>query len=308
VADWIAFFGLLESQTASWPGDFLRKQFKADEFAALLRIAEEYRRQSRVLFEAQEILDQRDKFPAAAIEAAHQAADGAKQALSQALQKKMPRLNIGAAELVQKVLNSLLQDPNFWNANANSLETIAKSAGHESRDAIRQIREMLRSFGVAEIADGLSFRLKPLIAGEAPFVERLTRYEQGLVERLNAVALSGLLFPGIIQSGWRENYVDYRIASSKEWRDIYRYSPDGTMTGWRRYQPAGITEFNAEGLMVVDKDAQGRCLRGRVVRYELEPDKRDPNNRRTKAKLVATEAMREYEYKGTDDWKGHPRK
>ena len=129
-----------------------------------------------------------------------------------------------------------------------------------------------------------------------------------MIERFNAPVLGRLLFPGIVQTSWRENYVDFRIASSREWRDIYRYAPDRTLTGWRRYQPEGIVEFNAEGLLIVGKDTQGRCMRGRVVRYELETDKRDPAGRMKRVKLTQTDTFREYEYEGANDWKGHIKK
>jgi hypothetical protein len=99
---------------------------------------------------------------------------------------------------------------------------------------------------------------------------------------------------------WRENYVDARLASEKGWRDVYRYSPDGVLIGWRRFQSEGIAEFNAEGLMVLEKDSQGRCLRARVVQYETEP--RGSSKR---VKMVPTETTRSYEYSGPGDWKGH---
>ncbi len=166
----------------------------------------------------------------------------------------------------------------------------------ESLDAFRQIQKTLVLFGAAENPDGSSFRLRFIGSGDAPLADRLTRYEKGMIERLNAVALSRIVFPGILRSDWQENYVDQRITSVKEWRDVYRYAPDGTLLGWRRYQSDGIREFNAEGLLVLDQDSQGRCTRARVVRYELEPLPKErsggPLSRRVK--LVPTETIREY--------------
>jgi hypothetical protein len=79
--------------------------------------------------------------------------------------------------------------------------------------------------------------------------------------------------------------------------------------GWRRYQYEGTSEFNAEGLMVLEKDSQGRCTRARVVRYDLEDQKRDSRGRiigspMRKVKMVPTDTLREYEYDGPDDWRG----
>jgi hypothetical protein len=114
----------------------------------------------------------------------------------------------------------------------------------------------------------------------------------------------------MVAGEWRENYVDYRITSTKDWRDVYRYFPDGTPAGWTRMQPDGKMEFNAEGLLVLEKDTQGRCLRAQAVRYELEPQKRDSQGRPTesylrKLRVIPTDSFREYEYAGVNDWRGH---
>ena len=80
------------------------------------------------------------------------------------------------------------------------------------------------------------------------------------------------------------------------WRDVYRYAPDGTLLGWRRYQSDGIREFNAEGLLVLNQNSQGRCTRAREVRYELEPlpKERTGGLLSRRVKLVPTETIREY--------------
>ena len=140
-------------------------------------------------------------------------------------------------------------------------------------------------------------------------MNRLTRYEKSMIERFNSVLLSRILFPGIVQSEWRENFVDYRITSSKRWRDVYRYAPDGTCLGWRRYQFDNVSEFNAEGLLVLDEDSQGRCVKARIVGYELEPEERDGKGRMIgpymrNVRIVPKDTLREYEYDGNDDWKG----
>ena len=44
-------------------------------------------------------------------------------------------------------------------------------------------------------------------------------------------------------------------------------------------RPDGVRDFNAEGLLVLDQDSQGRCTRARVVRYELEPLPKEPLRR-----------------------------
>ena len=233
---------------------------------------------------------------AARVDVARKAVQDGQSAEAKLLEKKVPPLDYGVAGFVQRRMNSLRQDPGFWSENAKAVEHLCDSAGQESLDAFRQIQKMLVLFGVAENHGGASFRLRFIGNGDTPLAERLTRCEKGMIERLNAVALSRIVFPGILRSDWQENYVDQRITSIKEWRDVYRYAPDETLLGWRRYQEDGIREFNAEGLLVLNQDSQGRCTRARVVRYELEPLPKErsggPLSRRVK--LVPTETIREY--------------
>lgn len=237
----------------------------------------------------------RDELDARAA-AARKAVQDARAAESQLLEKKVPELDSGVAEFVNKRLSSLLQNPGFLSENARAIEDLCVSAGKENVDAFRQIQKTLVLSGVAENRGGSSFRMTFLRDGNAPPAERLTRYEKKMIERLNAVALSRIVFPGFLSGEWQENFVDQRISSIKEWRDVYRYAADGTLLGWRRYQSDGIRDFNAEGLLVVDQDSQGRCTRARVVRYELEPlpKGRSGGLLSRKVKIVTTETIREY--------------
>ncbi len=233
---------------------------------------------------------------AAQFAAARKVVQDGQNAEGKLLEKKVTPLDSGVAMFIQRRMNSLRQDPGFWSENAKAIERLCDTADRESLDAFRQIQKMLVLFGAAENPGGSSFRLRFIGSGDAPLADRVTRYEKGMIERLNSVALSRIVFPGILRSDWQENYVDQRITSVKEWRDVYRYAPDGTFLGWRRYQSDGIREFNAEGLLVLNQDPQGRCTRARVVRYELEPMPKErpggPLSRRVK--LVPTETIREY--------------
>ena len=116
---------------------------------------------------------------------------------------------------------------------------------------------------------------------------------------MNMILLNRIIFPGIVNGDWRRNYVDSRIASVKEWRDIYRYASDGELLGWFRLMESGVQEFNAEGLLVEKKDSKGRCTKARVVRYELEPARVDANGRpissqRRKVLMIPTDVVRKY--------------
>jgi hypothetical protein len=263
----------------------LKEKQSEDAEAGLAAPPEELRRAVKI----------RDEL-AAQFAAAGKAVQEAQSSEGKLLEKKVSPLDRRIAELVQRRLNSLRQDPGFYIENAKAIELLCNSAGKENAEAFRQIQKTLMLYGVAENRDGSSFRLESITQGNVPIVERFTRYERGMIERLNAVALSRIVFPGMLRSEWRENYVDQRIVSVKDWRDVYHYAPDGTLLGWRRYQSDGIREFNAQGLLVLDADSQGRCTRARVVRYELEPLPKErsggPISRRVK--LVPTETIREY--------------
>lgn len=323
VADWNAFFDALTSPSESWPNTFLRGQFGPGEIAELNKSANEFRSVHATLLAAQEMQAKAaaaqkmastspdaGKKAAAELLAAQKRVNEARKAERQVLEKKIPSLKLGTEDLVQRMLDSLLRDPTFWSINAKTLERLCESAGKQALEKFSQIQKRLIQFGVADNSAGNSFRLTPLLKGDAPLAQRLTRYEKGLIERLNAIVLSQIVFPGIVADEWRGNYVDFRITSAKDWRDVYRYSSDGTPTGWMRHQSDGKMEFNAEGLLILEKDSQNRCIRARIVRYELEPEKRDRQGRRIEPymrmlRLIPTDTFREYEYSGANDWKGH---
>lgn len=284
VADWKLLFDALEPNAKSWPGKFLQKQFKTEELATLHTVAEDYRK-------------------------IHTDPASDKQKEKQVLEKKMPGQAVGASELVQRVLNSFLQDTNLCSANAGDLKPLYDSANSGTREAFDNIRQKLIRFGIAENPGANPFPIKPMRKINDLAAADFTSYEKGMIERMNAVLLSRLIFPGIIAGEWRENYVDFRIAAAKEWRDIYRYAPDGTPAGWQRYHSDKVEEFTAEGLLILEKDHQGRCIRARVVRYELEPRNQDSNGRPVdpsakKVKMIPTNTLCEYEYTGATDWKG----
>ncbi len=254
-------------------------------------------------------LERHDKTTAEA-SSATRALNNIKAIEKKILERNLPGLDVGTGALVQHAMDLLLQDPNVWITNEKELMDLYQSADKKAREDFDSARNLLVAFHVADTSGHTSFRLKPVLRGKSPMSDRLTGYEKSMIERLNGVLLSGIVFPRIVRSDWRENFVDYRLTSSKRWRDIYRYAPDGTPMGWRRIQRDNVSDFNAEGLLVLEKDSLGRCTKGRVVRYELEPHKRDGSGRiagyyRREVRIMPTEVLREYEYDGKVDWKGH---
>ena len=278
VADWAALLRILKGDGASWPERVLRGRFSADELLALRDIADEFAEADAVAVAAQTKYDaavaaqnaahdsDKDKGKAA-VDAARKASDNARKAGEHVLEKKLTNIDITAAALIQKTLNDFISDADFTFVNAAMLEQLMRSADKRDLAEIDNIRKSLISYGVLSQSEG-GFEPNPVIKGTAPLSKRLTRFENVCLARLNAALLARVVFPRILRDTWRENYVDTRLDSPKEWRDVYSYAPDGTPIGWTRYLKDGIEEFNAEGLLVIEKDAHGRCVKARTVRYE----------------------------------------
>jgi hypothetical protein len=313
IADWRAFFSSLASSAGSWPDTLLRQQFKAEELSALVHLSDEHQKLYAAVLSAQDLLAKAQaaqklagssyeaKQSAVSLAAAQRAVSEARKAAQQLLDGNLPSTKSSAAVLVQQALDSLLHDPTFWDVNLKAIDRLCASAGKKALDALGQAQKNLVSFNVATNPDGVSFHFRPLIGGPEPLAQRLTPYEKSMIERFNATLLSQIIFPGMVTGDWQENYVDSRIASSKQWRDIYRYASDGTPAGWARYQAEGRMDFNAAGELILDRDSQGRCIRACAVKYELEPITRDSSGRPIgsvlqKVKVTPTDTVHGYKY------------
>jgi hypothetical protein len=91
-----------------------------------------------------------------------------------------------------------------------------------------------------------------------------------ILERYHCAVLAEVVFPGTLAHSFQVNYVDQRLTFPKFWRDVYRYGKDGKPAGWTRYDGSKATDFTADGLAVLEKDARGRPLKARTVRYGLD--------------------------------------
>ena len=278
VADWASLLRMLKSGGAGWPERLLRGLFSEEELSAIGEITDEFMKADAVAVAAKTKYDEavaaqkaapeaeKDKAKAAA-DAARKASDDARKVGERILEKKLSKLDITAAALIQNALDKLIADINFSSVNAAALEQLLRSADKKEQAGIDSIRKSLAGFGVLRQSAG-GFEFNPVREGTSPLSERLTRFEKGSIARLNAALLARVVFPRILRDNWRENYVDTRLYSTQDWRDVYRYAPDGAPLGWTRYLKDGVEEFTAEGLLIVEKDARGRCVKARPVRYE----------------------------------------
>ncbi len=145
--------------------------------------------------------------------------------------------------------------------------------------------------------------LTPLLPGKTLADANWTAFERGQLEWLHANLLAELAFPGMIEVIWRTNYVDHRLSAPREWYDFYRYDVKGEYIGWMRYSSEGVQLFNHEGLLVVEKDLNLRCLKGRTVRYAQDPPKAMTINT-SPLRMVLDDTIVRYEFDGKDDRRG----
>jgi hypothetical protein len=204
------------------------------------------------------------------------AAEAARKAAADVLEKKREGLKAPLKELIETALRDLAACTTFYPDNSAAIAGLLKTADAGQRAAVENARRRLTKFHVLDDAAGTAWKLRPLREGSAPAEQRLTRYEQALVEQFNAEVLGRLVFAGIVNVSYARNYVDVRLALPKTWRDVYQYGPQGECLGWLRYDGEGTTEFNREGLLVLEKDAQGRPTKTQVVHYEWEDSRKDP--------------------------------
>jgi hypothetical protein len=75
-----------------------------------------------------------------------------------------------------------------------------------------------------------------------------------------------------VQSVFHGNFVDARLTAPRFWRDVYHHDGD-RLLGWTRYHAGAgnkVSEFTAEGWLVVGRDVRGRPLKARTVVYRQE--------------------------------------
>lgn len=308
VADWEKFLAVLEARD-SLPARLLEGHLGAAA-DRLRSLAPEYRAARAAVLRATE--------RKSAIEAAgkgggktdRKALAAAREELAKAqkteraiLERRERDLPAGAAAAAAQALHRLVGDPDLYSGNTVAFARLEAAAGKEAQAALAEVREALVRSGLAEESAG-RFRLTRLRKQGREEAELHTRFGLSMIERLNAALLGHLLFPGVVKAEWRPNYVDPRIASSTDWRDVYLYAPDGSRAGWRRFSPDGIREFHADGWLVRERDGQGRCIRAQAVRYEV---KNQGKAGRT-IRMVPTSEFRTYSYKSPDDWKGSAKK
>jgi hypothetical protein len=97
-------------------------------------------------------------------------------------------------------------------------------------------------------------------------------------------------------------YADPALFPWRGWRDVYRTAPDGRPLGWDRTHADGRTErFTAEGLRVIETDAQGRPALTEAMAYG-----RERAAGRERVVPAGTGALFTYVYASPEDFSGWP--
>ncbi|HMO66171.1 MAG TPA: hypothetical protein PKE47_13270, partial [Verrucomicrobiota bacterium] len=130
---------------------------------------------------------------------------------------------------------------------------------------------------------------------------RFPTFERSLLAQLNLAAIVNLILPGVVAARWDVLYTDPRLSLPKDWRDVYRHAPDGTRLGWRRYDNGRITDFHADGSMVLSRDRLGRPLTVRATEYHREDKDAGPEAQWARMLYRPAGPVRTVRYAGDHD-------
>jgi hypothetical protein len=206
-----------------------------------------------------------------AVKAAQKEVTEAQKKLDGTLAAKQPGLNASVNDFVERTLRQARQDPDLFDTHDIIFRAAIEKAAPARKSAVESARQRLIRSGLASNREGGRLEWAPIRQGSTVLEQRLTPFEKQLIERFNAVLLSELVLPGALTASTSPNFVDQRLFTAKSWRDVYRYDDKDKLTGWVRFDDGRVTEFTEEGLQVLEKDATGRPIKARSVRYEPTP-------------------------------------
>ena len=242
-----------------------------------------------------------------AVGAAQRTLDDVRRNGNGVLTKAQPRLagRESVKDRLEKVLNEIKDDPGLYFDRPEEIERLARDAKDAARKrAFAAAREELVRLGVAADDGKGVLHLTPAVGGEAPPRQRLTRHERNRLEWFGVAILRELLYPGMLNLSYRREFVDPRLSTARNWRDVYHYDEAGRRTGWTRYEKGKRTEFTADGAAVETTDKLGRALTARAVQYLVD---RDPRGRLNEVRYTTLPTARRYEYASDADRVGQVR-
>ncbi|MBY0523492.1 MAG: putative Ig domain-containing protein [Gemmataceae bacterium] len=232
---------------------------------------------------------------------AQQVTDEANKVVNDLLNAKRPGLDQPIRPLLENTLAKVRDNVNFLGEHRAALDALLQAADEPHKARVLAARKRLVQLRVLK-AEGDAFVPHALREGNAPVAERLTAYERNMLERYHAELLSALVYPKFLSIAFKVNFVDQRITTPKTWRDVYHHDAKGTPIGWTRYDGENVSDFTADGHLVLEKDAKGRALKARAVKYEFDPMALKTNQRVVRATPDAK--VFTYEYADDNDLRG----
>jgi len=92
-------------------------------------------------------------------------------------------------------------------------------------------------------------------------------------------------------------YVDPQVFAKRAWMDTFSYDGAGRLSGWKRAQKSGKSEFTRHGARIVEKDTKGRAIKAEQIGYQY--------TRVKSGHMVVTEkslrSFLEYQYLNDED-------
>ena len=187
-------------------------------------------------------------------------ADAALAKLQQEIQKRLAEpVEDGGYSLfdaVEKGLFTAAENPDLCVAFQEQIRAAAKGSPHTiALSEIEQAEQALIEWRVLKRVTpyqvALNFLPKEATAGD--------RYQ---LRELNLSIFSEALLPDYLDRSTAPAFVDPRLTTIKDWRDIYHYDASGSKAGWTRIMNGRKLEFDAEGNMKAD----GKVLPVRYTR------------------------------------------
>ncbi len=276
VTDWNGFFKLMAPEATSRQANILKSLFSQKDIAFMNTIADEYSKAERAINATEKELTGKE---GAEKKKLKKKLNIQKKDREKLLTKRQRDKKISINKLVLHGLNNFIEDPEFLNIYHSDITYLFDAENEKNKATFTKELSRLDNFGIIKKQQDYSIDITPIRNGSESLVKRLTEYEYALIKNLNATVLSTIFFPSIVSHSFRVNFVDQRLITPKFWRDVYHYNRENELAGWIRYSEGGKTEFNRDGLIVLEKDSMGRCTKGRTVEYNQDPPERDRKGR-----------------------------
>lgn len=272
-ASWLALLKLACDSSGGLPSSLIRAKLNDVEIPILRRAAEDLsplaEEQTRLLDSlsiAKAISDKDRK------KTVQRELDGVEDAIEAILTCRHDVLDdtTSIEERFQGIVEERLGDPRFYLDRAQQIKDASEHSAKGRASFHRGLNSLLESDIFSERDDGTHV-LRPLLPGDAPAEQRLTKAQRARIGRFHAAILQDVLYPGILKAKFQPNFVSPYLSPPKRWRDVYHYTADGTPRGWTRYSSAGRSSFTPDGRLITEISSGGQP-QSRYVQYTCRTD------------------------------------